>query len=259
MKSPAGSGTRVMTEPTTIRSDRDLQDAVIHYLADAPRRRAGTGALPMSSQQADRAERFARFLARRYYRDRLARSFRHSRRFAPPAEGLVDTPAFDGFLNDCVLGSAAAAEQVGDLAMGCLHAVNSPGPWWGELLEYERLFFLQVATSESAIPAEILRAGPSARCHSFSWNLPEILLRLKSGAAVTEELRQGVTLLFSRTPSGRIYVVEVDESTAAVFHAARAGAGPVQIAKTSFLPATVVRHTLAALAQIGALVTSSQA
>lgn len=252
-------GTPVVIEPGTMRSDRDLQDAIIHYLADAPRRRAGAGALPISPPQAQRAEKFARFLARRYYRDRLARSFRHSRRFAPPAENLVDTPAFDAFLNHCVLGSVAAAEQVSDLAVAYLHAGNSPGPWWGELLDYERLFFLQAATSESAIPAEILRAGPSARCHTFSWNLPEICLRLKSGAAVPEGLRQDMTLLFSRTHMGRIYVTQVDDGTAAVFHAARAGAGPAEIAETTFLPPAAVQHTLAALAQIGALVTSSQA
>lgn len=248
-----------MMEPPTIRCDRDLQDAVINYLADAARRRAGADALPLSPQQAQRAEKFARFLARRYYRDRLARSFRYSRRFAPPAEVLVDAPAFDGFLEDCVLGSVAAAGQVANMVVGCLRAAAAPGPWWGELLEYERLFFLQAATTETALPAAFPQAGPSARCQAFSWDLPEILARLKAGEYATEGLRQQVILLFSRTHRGRIYVVEVDEPTAAVFHALRKGGCGAQIAETTGLPAALVRHTLAALGQIGALVTSSQA
>ena len=248
-----------MTRPPTSRSDRDLQDAVINYLADAPRRRAGTEALPLSPQQAARAEKFARFLARRYYRDRLARSFRYSRRFASPAEDLVDTQAFDGFLNACVLGSVAAAEQVAGLAIGHLRAAPAPGPWWGELLQYERLFFLQAATTETALPAEYPRLSPTARCHHFFWNLPVLLTRLKSGGAAGEELRQEVTLLFSRTHHGRIYVVQADGPAAAVFGALRAGADPARIAETTFLPAAAVRHTLAALGQIGALVTSSEA
>ena len=171
----------------------------------------------------------------------------------------MDTPAFDGFLKGCVLGSVAAAEQVGNLAVGYVHATNIPGPWWSDLLEYERLFFLQAATSEIALPSHAPQPSPSARCHKFFWNLPEILLRLKTGAAVAEELHHGTTLLFSRTNGGRIYVVEVDKPTAAVFHALRGRATPEQIAETTLLLPGAVRHTLAALGEIGALVTSSQA
>ena len=69
-----------MSEVRSRRSDRELQDAVITYLADAALRR-GASDLPLAPEQAQRAGRFARFLARRYYRDRLARSFRYSRRF----------------------------------------------------------------------------------------------------------------------------------------------------------------------------------
>src|SRR5512146_3414669 len=117
-----------MSERLRIRSDRELQDTLITYLADANLRRALAPSLPLSSEQANRAGKFARFLARRYYRDRLARSFRYSRRFAPAAERLVDTPAFDVFLDDCVLGSAAGAGRVGDMAVDYLKSCQSPGP-----------------------------------------------------------------------------------------------------------------------------------
>lgn len=242
---------------TDARSDRDLQDAVITYLADANLRRTATARLPLAPDQARRAGRFARFLARRYYRDRLARSFRYSRLFGSPAETLVDTPAFDAFLDDCVLGSVVAAERAGDLALNHVNLLPAPGAWWSELLQYERLFFLQAASTENASPAQFPQPAPSARCRQFSWNLPEVLVRLKSGRPISDELCCAITLLFSRTRHGRIYVVEVDEATAAVFHAARAHSSPDQIAEAAYLSVTVAQQTLSALAQIGALATSS--
>lgn len=246
-----------MTDACSTRSDRDLQDALINYLADAKLRRVAAVSLPLLPQQAERAGRFARFLARRYYRDRLARSFRYSPRFGPAAETLVDTPDFDTVLGECVLGSVASAEQVGNLALDRLRRLPAPGPWWDDLLQYERLFFLQIATTENAVASAFLQPGPSARCQRFSWDLPELLLRLKSGETTGDELRREVTLLFSRTRWGRIYVVEVDAGTAAVFHAARAQIASSQIAETTLLPAATVQQTLTALAQVGALTASS--
>lgn len=247
-----------MKDCETIRSDRDLQDAVITYLADAQARRNPIVPLPLSPEQAQRAGKFARFLARRYYRDRLARSFRYSRLFGRTAESMVDTPAFDTFLNECVLGSLAAAERVGELAVNSLNSFAAPEPWWSDLLEYERLFFLQAASAENVIPNRLPRPGASARCRRFSWNLPDLLLRLKTKQAIGEELCREVVLLFSRTPHGRIYVMEVDEATAAAFHAADGQRDAVAIAQAARLPISVVQQILSALAQISALVTSSE-
>jgi hypothetical protein len=244
-----------MADTRGSRSDRDLQDAVITYLADATLRRADAD-LPLAPEQAQRAGKFARFLARRFYRDRLARSFRYSRRFGAAAEGLVDIRAFDAFLDNCVLGSLECAERAGDLAMKHLNASPAPGPWWNDLLQYERLFFLQAATTENAVPTSFPQPAPSARCQRFSWNLPVLLSRLKAGDPLGDELRKDVTLLFSRTHLGRIYVVEVDEATAAVFHACHAQRTPAQIAQATSLPLATIEQTQTALAQLGAVVTS---
>ncbi|HKU20320.1 MAG TPA: hypothetical protein VJQ50_04840 [Terriglobales bacterium] len=246
-----------MSDARSRQSDRDLQDIVITYLADATVRRAPVPPLPLSPEQAERAGKFARFLARRYYRDRLARSFRYSRRFAAAAETLVDIPAFEGFLDDCVLGSAAAAGRVGDMVIDYLNSFQSPGPWWSDLLQYEGLFFLQTATTELVRPAKFPQPAASARCCRFSWNLPDLLPELKTGQPIAGSLRQEVLLLFSRTPQGRIYVVEVNDATAAVFRAADSRLSASQIADAISLSPEFVRQTLAALAQIGALVTSS--
>lgn len=250
---------RMGTKPQVItRSDRDLQDALITYLGDANLRRAAAVPLPLSPDQAQRAGKFARFLARRYYRDRLARSFRYSRRFAPAVESVVDAPPFDQFLEDCVLGSLAAAVRVGDLALGTLKDAVAPGPWWGDLLEYERSFFLQAATTEMIIAGQFPRGAVSARCCRFSWNLPQLLLRLKADEATGDDLRCQLTLLFSRTPHGRIYVAEIDQATAAIFQAADGRRSPAAIAELTSLPVPRVQQTLAGLVEIGALVTSSE-
>ena len=245
-----------MSEARSRRSDRELQDEVIAYLADATLR-GNASELPLAPEQAQRAARFARFLARRYYRDRLARSFRYSRCFGPSPESIVDTPAFDAFLDDCVLGSLRAAERVGDLLVNHFRAQPAPGPWWSDLLEYERLFFLQAATTETTTTGEFPRPTVSARCHTFSWDLPNLLPRLKSGEPAGRELRREVTLLFSRTHLGRIYVVEVDEATTAVFYAADGRRSPAQIAASTSLSAAVVQQVLRGLAQVGAVVASS--
>ena len=243
-----------MDDTRSSRSDRDLQDTVISYLADASLRRTAAD-LPLKPEQAQRAGKFARFLARRYYRDRLARSFRYSRRFGAAAEAVVDTSGFDSFLDNCVLGSLDSAERAGDLALTHLDAVPAPGPWWNDLLEYERLFFLQAATTENVLPADFAQPAASARCQRFSWNLPRLLTRLKAGDPIGDELKNDVTLLFSRTHLGRIYVVEVDAATAAVFHACRRT--PAQIAEATSLPAALVEQTFTALTQVGAVVTPS--
>lgn len=246
-----------MAEARAARSDRELQDAVITYLADANLRRAAAP-LPLSPEQAQRAAKFARFLARRYYRDRLARSFRYSRRFAPAAEAVVDTPEFELFLDSCVLGGLAAAERVGELALSCLNFSPHHPAWWHDLLQYERAFLLQAATTENVPQGPFPQHGASARCRRFSWDLPHLLRRLKAGEAIGDDLRREVTLLFSRTPHGRIYVLEVDGATAAIFHAADGSRDGSAIAQSSSLPLPLVQQTLAALQQAGALTSSSE-
>src|SRR5258705_4312767 len=98
-----------MSKSASSKSDRDLQDDVIRYLADAAARNKNSPGLPLSPEQAKRAGKFGRFLARRYYRDRLARSFRYSRLFTPTigrnAEQVVDGEAFQTFLNEWAMGS----------------------------------------------------------------------------------------------------------------------------------------------------------
>jgi hypothetical protein len=269
-------------------SDRELQDQIINYLADARLRAHPPASLPLSGAEAQKASKFARFLARRYYRDRLGRSFRYSRllepRIARRAEEIIEGAQFDEFLDACILGSLESARKVGEMTRVHLGAATAPGPWWRDLLQYEYAYFLQTATTEHAPPLVVPRRGVSALSDEFHWNLPEILKRLRAGqeigtdlqdkdlrgtdlrgedlrekdlggAALREkDLRADVTLLFSLTPHGRVYVVEIDHNVSAVFRAANGMRATEQIAAAAGLPVDYTRQTLHALVELGAIV-----
>jgi hypothetical protein len=236
-------------------SDRAVQDEVIRYLADG-KVRVQRGA-PISAREAGKAAQFAHFLARRYYRDRLARSFRYSHRFRTQtgrvAEEVVDYAEFDRFLIECVMGSLESARRVGEMARAYLTALPSPGAWWPDLLEYEYAYFLQAATAEREESPQRPSPGVSAVCWRFTWALPEMLPRLRAGEAIDDDLRREVTLLFSRTHAGRIYVVEVEPTMERVFCATNGHRTVEEIAEAVGVPPNQARALLASLESIGAV------
>jgi hypothetical protein len=243
--------------------DRELQDRIIRYLTDADQR-TQSSEVGLTAQEAEKAQRFSKFLSRRYYRDRLARAFRYSKivieslQEPPPgsnslfADDAVDTTAFDEFLPHCILGSLASARAVGGLAIAQLKAL-AIAPWWDDLLSYEFAFFVQLATSESSPTTAQLRISASTMLQTFEWAMPELMARLKSGAVVTEELRKTVTLLFSRTHHGRIYVVELDERARAVVNAIDGSRTAPEVAAASASSIEDTISLLATLREIGAV------
>jgi len=235
-------------------SDRGVQDEIIRYLADAGAR--GHASAPIPASEAVKAARFAHFLARRYYRDRLARSFRYSHRFfgqtRRSAEQVVDSAEFDRFLSACVLGSLKSAQRVGEMAQAHL-AASMPGPWWPDLLDYECAYFLQAATAEQGASAERPLPGVSAVCRRFAWALPGMLPRLREGKEIGDDLRREVTLLFSRTHTGRVYVVEVEPELETLFRATDGRRSMDEIAAATGIPAEQARALFASLQGIGAV------
>src|SRR5467141_2422478 len=99
-------------------NDRALQDEVIRALADAPYR---TSAEWRGRQLADagQVERFARFLARHFYHERIVHFFKYSRALARVTgrapEAILKSPAFDALLPTLVLGSRETAAAVARL------------------------------------------------------------------------------------------------------------------------------------------------
>ncbi len=238
-------------------SDRAVQDEVIRYLADANVRTHGPRRVPISVGEAAKAAQFAHFLARRYYRDRLARSFRYSHRFRKQtgriAEEVVDRTEFDQFLTDCAMGSLDSAHRVGEMARAHLTTALPSTSWWPDLLDYEYAYLLQAATAERGVSGDQPSPGVSAVCRRFAWALPEMLPRLRAGEAIADDLRRKATLLFSRTHAGRIYVVEVEPPMESVFCATDGRRTVDAIAEAAGVPAQQAQAVLVSLAGIGAV------
>src|SRR5205823_7735086 len=99
-------------------SDRALQDHVIRALADAPYR-ASTEWHRRALADPERVERYARFLARHFYYERIVHFFKYSRALARVTgrapEAILKGPAFDALLPTLVLGSRETAAAVGRL------------------------------------------------------------------------------------------------------------------------------------------------
>ena len=120
-------------------------------------------------------------------------------------------------------------------------------------MAYESSHLLQTATTERAQLGPGYQRAPSATCIRFEWALPEMLPRLRRGETVGEEFRRSTTLLFSRTHLGKIYVVELDESTGAVFRATDGSRAAVQMAESAGVTVQQAEESLSNLAQIGAV------
>jgi hypothetical protein len=236
--------------------DRDLQDKVIRYLTDAKLRSGEANKGLLNEDEAERAKRFSHFLARRYYRDRLHRGFRYSAGLISPAqapEHVVETPAFDSILESCILGSLATSRELGRLSASQLLPLRQE-EWWSELLQYELAFFIQLATSEAALPSAVPKRNPSAILRRFQFRIPELLKCLKAGENAIDDLRGEVTLLFSRTNHGRIYVVETDETSTAVFPLINGDNTAEEIAASCAISADETRRILSTFNDIGTVV-----
>ncbi len=230
------------------------------------------------------------------YRAALAASFGHSGRLAEQtgrrAEQLVDTPEFDRILAAAQPMSLEAARRIGDLAVVYLSAVAVPGPWWRELLAYERAHFLQAASTDQRLVTYLPRRGVAATTVNFTWDLPLLLQEIESATAgqrptaddqrppaaphlrpvphprrseaeprvgtdakveVADIPHRSLTLLFSRAPDGRVCVVELEKPVAAVFRMTNGMRKKEQIADAAGLPLPQTEEILYALARIGAV------
>lgn len=234
--------------------DRGLQDFVIRYLTDASARSEDSDPDFLDGSEAQRAKRFSRFLARRYYRDRLHRGFRYSTFLlsSDAAANRVDSPEFDVILESCALGSLATARMVGELVLSELRA-QRVDEWWTELLEYEFAFFVQLATSEPTPVSRFPQCGISTLISQFRFRIPELLESLKNKKVAVNLPFKPTTLLFSRTHHGRIYVVELGPTATAVLRSVNGSRQLAEIADCAALGQKETERILAELVGINAV------
>jgi hypothetical protein len=195
--------------------------------------------------------------AREFYRQHLAESFSASRPFSQPhgsaAEDVVGTPGFDAVLRECPFGSFDSARRIGEMAVVHLDRVPAGKAWWRDLLNYERCCFLQVATTAEGPRTNRPRRGVSAVSNNFSWDIPQVLERLKAGQSISDELQRPATLLFARDAGGSPVTVEIGPDVEKVFRATNGLRLIESIASAAGATVEQTREILVALSGIGAI------
>jgi hypothetical protein len=259
-------------------SDRALQDRVLRALADAPYR-ASAGWRSGGLADPDRVERFARFLARHYYHERIVHFFKYSRVLARVTgrrpETVLRVPAFDALLASAVLGSRETARAVSALVVDHLET-GSVGavPYHRDLLRYQDA--MMVVEAGPRVWRDQDRGGENGgdREEDGSDGLPvrvegTVLLELRHDlpTVLPQLLRPWVEvppapvrptpLLIARSVHGRVTVARGDSTVARVLSLADGVRTVREVASDAGLAITELRDTLRALTEVGAVRFSS--
>ena len=261
---------------TGMPSDRALQDDVIRALADAPYR-ASAAWRRQELADPDRVERYARFLARHFYYERIVHFFKYSRALARVTgrapEAILKSPAFDALLPTLVLGSRETATSVARLVTAHVATSRAPVPYLADLLRYEEAMMVveagprvwrDGAPTEGAGSPKGVPAGPGERLApdkvegtvllELAFDLPAVLPKLlQAWTNVPQAPERRTKLLVARSPHGRVAVAKSDESVAAVIELADGKRTLEQLAAGTGLPLTELRETLQGLVDLGAV------
>jgi hypothetical protein len=248
-------------------SDRALQDALIRALADAPYRRSPSWRLQEIASQ-DRVERFARFLARHFYHERLVHFFKYSRALARVTgrrpEAVLTGAGFDALLPTLVLGSRASAVAVAGLAVAHVRAGDVAAvPYLADLLAYEQGMMVvesgaRVWRDGTIDPAQRQRSLPirveGTMLLDLQVDLPRVLpALLRPWTTVPQPPRMPIRLLIARSSRGRVSVARTSNAIATLFELADGRKTVEDLAREAGLRPAELEATLDELVEIGAV------
>ncbi len=250
-------------------SDREIQDSVIRALADAPYR-ASPEWRGLALADPARLERFARFLARHFYHERLVHFFKYSRALARVTgrrpEAVLHSAGFDALLSTAVLGSRATARAVAALAVNHVRPADGaqPIPYLNDLLEYEQAMMVVEAGPRvwrdagkgeggrgKGAPPELVDGTVIL---DLTYDLPTVLPKLlQPWTEVPQAAPLRVKLLIARSPHGRVTVARADAAVASVVELADGRKTLPELAREAGLRSEDLDATLAGLADLGAV------
>ena len=249
-------------------SDRALQDDVIRALADAPYR-ASHAWRRRELADPGRVERYARFLARHFYYERIVHFFKYSRALARVTgrapEGVLKSASFDALLPELVLGSREAAGAVARLVTVHVVAGAAPVPYLADLLRYESAMMVVEAGPRVWRDSDgVGGAGSRERYRpetvegtvllELAYDLPTVLPRLlQPWTELPQAPERRTKLLVARSPHGRVAVARSDESVTAVIELADGKRTLEELAAGTGLPVAELRQTLQGLVDLGAV------
>jgi len=248
--------------------DRALQDDVIRALADAPYR-ASADWQRRELADPDRVERYARFLARHFYYERIVHFFKYSRALARITgrrpEAVLKQPGFDALLPTVVLGDRETARAVARLVIEYVGESGGPIPYLADLLRYEEAMMVVEAGRRvwrDADGAEGAGSGEGYRPETvegtvlleLAYDLPAVLPSLlQPWTEVPEAPRRPTTLLVARSPHGRVAVARSDAAVAAVVQLADGKRTLEELATGAGLEVGRLEETLQGLVDLGAV------
>jgi len=255
---------------TGMPTDRALQDDVIRALADAPYR-ASLEWRRRGLADPDRVERYARFLARHFYHERIVHFFKYSRALARVTgrapEAVLKSPAFDALLPGLVLGSRATAAAVARLVTVHVAAGGVSIRYLADLLRYEEAMMVVEAgprvwrddepgagSRERDLPEKV----EGTELLELTYDLPVVLPKLlQPWSDVPQAPQRPTKLLVARSQHGRVAVARGDAGVAAVIGLADGKRTLAELASGAGLEVGVLQQTLRDLADLGAVRFSS--
>ena len=260
---------RLRRHPVTrATGDRAVHDRVIRALADA-RYRASPAWQTYHLADPDRVERYARFLARHFYYERIVQFFKYSRALARitgrPPEAVLRGDAFDLLLPSVVLGSRETAQAVARLVVGHVGAARAPIPYLADLLRYEEAMMLVEAGPRIWRDDTRTEGTGSRERHApekvkgtvlleLAFDLPAVLPRLlQPWTEVPLAAVRPTQLLVARSPHGRVAVARSDAGIAAVMQLADGKRTLEQLAAAAGHAVGDLEATLEGLVELGAV------
>ncbi|HTR21649.1 MAG TPA: hypothetical protein VMH88_12410 [Gemmatimonadales bacterium] len=247
-------------------SDRALQDRVIRALADAPfRASAAWRGEPLADP--DRVERFAHFLARHFYYERIHHFFRYSRalaritRRAPDA--VLAAPGFEALFPTLVLGSRASAEAVARLVVQYVGSGEPGVAYHADLLRYEQAMMLvesgprvwrdgELGDGRGERSNPVMVAGTVLL--DLDYDLPAVLAKLvEPWTEVPACPRKPTRLVVARSRHGRVSVARTTVVIDTIMQLADGRKNIEDLAAEAGLRPEELAATLQGLVELGAV------
>jgi hypothetical protein len=249
-------------------SDRALQDDVIRALVDAPFR-ASPAWRERKLVDPDRLERYARFVARHFYHERIVHFFKYSRALARVTgrrpEAVLRDPAFDALLPGAVVGSRETARQVAGLVVAYVRDGRPSGvlPYLDDLLAYEEAMMVveagprvwrETGKGEGGRGKGTPEQVEGTVLLDLSYDLPAVLPRLlQPWAEVPQAPVRATRLLVARSRHGRVAVARPDQSTTRVLELADGTRTTAELAQAVGLRPGDLETALRGLFELGAV------
>lgn len=210
----------------------------------------------------EHVQNMARFLARHYYGERIARLFRHIRRFAPQTDrdplSVLDSPRACTVLDRAVLGSSDTAEEMASLLESFLlenaAAIQKQFPYWQDLVRYQATMFRLEAREAKECATDRPCRSETGAIVEFEWDIPAILLDLQSpNHRQPETAHRPSMLLIASSSGGQVISLRCTPEVQRLFDAADGTRTVEELGRLTGCSEHQVEQMLKQMKEVGAI------